>query len=155
MSGFSLASPWLLLLLPATLVLTGLPYLWKRRMGPVGIRYADTRLVSGNSRPLRLRLMPIVSILRFLALALVIVAVARPQIGDSREVIRGEGVDIVIALDISGSMGETDFEPKPVGGGEEHRLRIYRGTAVRPHWPRRIPHGMHSSRVLPPLTIES
>ena len=119
MSGLSFESPWLLLLLPAVVVLAGLPYWWRRRMGPVGMRYADTRLVSGNSRPLRLRVMPFVSALGFLALALVIIAAARPQLGDSREVIRGEGVDIAIALDISGSMGETDFEPHRLGAAKE------------------------------------
>ena len=77
------------------------------------LRYADNRLVSGNSRSLSLRVMPFVSALRFLALALalLIVAAARPQVSDAREVIRGEGVDIAIALDISGSMGQTDFAP--------------------------------------------
>ena len=118
MSGLTFESPWLLFLLPAVVVLAGLPYWWKRQMGPVGMRYADTRLVSGNSRSLRLRVMPFVSGLRFVALALMIVAVARPQVGDSREVIRGEGVDIVIALDISGSMGETDFEPNRLGAAK-------------------------------------
>ena len=63
--------------------------------------------------------MPFVSMLRYLALALVIVAVARPQLADAREVIRGEGVDIAIALDVSGSMGETDFEPHRLGAAKE------------------------------------
>ena len=67
---------------------------------------------------MRLRLMPYVSALRFLALALVIVAAARPQIADAREVIRGEGVDIAVALDISGSMGQTDFAPHRLGAAK-------------------------------------
>ena len=119
MSDLSFGAPWLLFLLPAAVVPAMLPYFWKRRMGPVGMRYGDTRLVSGNSRSLRLRVMPFLSVLRFLALALVIVAAARPQVGDAREVIRGEGVDIAIALDISGSMGETDFEPHRLGAAKE------------------------------------
>ena len=68
---------------------------------------------------MRLRLMPYVSALRFLALALVIVAAARPQIADAREVIRGEGVDIAIALDISGSMGQTDFAPHRLAAAKQ------------------------------------
>ncbi len=119
MSDLGFGAPWLLFLLPAALVPAMLPYFWKRRMGAVGMRYGDTRLVSGNSRSLRLRVMPFLSVLRFLALALVIVAAARPQVGDAREVIRGEGVDIAIALDISGSMGETDFEPHRLGAAKE------------------------------------
>ena len=55
MSGLSFESPWLLFLLLAVPVLAALPYLWRTRMGPAGMRYADTRLVSGNSRSLRMR----------------------------------------------------------------------------------------------------
>ena len=88
-------------------------------MGPAAMRYADTSLVSSGGRSLRLRLMPYISALRFIALALVIVAAARPQLADAREVIRGEGVDIAIALDISGSMGQTDFSPHRLGAAKQ------------------------------------
>ena len=73
----------------------------------------------GSSRSLRLRAMPFVTTLRILALALVIIAAARPQTTNAREVIRGEGVDIVIAIDISGSMGQTDFQPHRLGAARE------------------------------------
>ena len=88
-------------------------------MGSAAMRYADTGLVSGGGQSLRLRLMPWVSALRFLALALVIIAAARPQIADAREVIRGEGVDIAIVLDISGSMGQTDFAPHRLAAAKQ------------------------------------
>ncbi len=116
MSDLAIQSPWLLLLLAVAVAPALLPHLWKRRMGPATIRYPDTGLAPDTRRSLRLHLMPLVSILRFLVLALVIVAAARPQLADAREVIRGEGVDIAIALDVSGSMGETDFQP--------HRLAV-------------------------------
>ncbi len=119
MNEFSFASPWLLFLLVAVPLLWALPHLWKKRMGPLGIRYGDISLVSDSRKSLRLRLMPFVSGLRFLALALIIVAIARPQMSDAREIIRGEGVDIAIALDISGSMGQTDFEPNRLGAAKE------------------------------------
>ena len=119
MSDLTFESPWLLLLLPTIAVPAALPYLLRRQMGPVGMTYADTWLVSGSGRSLRLRAMPFLRMLPFLALALVVVAAARPQIGDAREVIRGEGVDIAIALDISGSMGETDLEPHRLDAAKE------------------------------------
>ena len=119
MSDLSFESPWLLFLLLAVPVLAAVPHLWKRRMGHAAMRYADTGLVSADGRSLRLRFMPYVSALRFGALALVIVAAARPQIADAREVIRGEGVDIAIALDISGSMGQTDFAPHRLAAAKQ------------------------------------
>ena len=119
MSDLIFESPWLLFLLLGVPPLAAVPHLWRRRMGPAAMRYADTDLVSGGGRSLRLRLMPFVSALRFIALALVIVAAARPQIADAREVIRGEGVDIVVALDISGSMGQADFAPHRLGAAKQ------------------------------------
>ena len=119
MSDLTFQSPWLLLLLPVAIAPAALPYLWRWRMGPVTMSYADTGLLPGGRRSLRLRLMPFASKLRYLALALVVAAAAGPQLADSREVIRGEGVDIAIALDVSGSMGETDFEPNRLGAAKE------------------------------------
>ena len=119
MTDISFESPWLLFLLLALPVLAVAPRLWRRRLGSAAMRYADTGLVAGGGRSLRLRLMPYVSSLRYLALALVIIAAARPQIADAREVIRGEGVDIAVALDISGSMGETDFAPNRLGAAKQ------------------------------------
>ena len=111
MSDLSFQSPWLLLLLPLTVVPVLLAYIWNQWMGQATLRYTDIGLVASNRRSLRLRLTPFVPALRLLALGLVIVAAAGPRLADAHEVIRGEGVDIAIALDVSGSMAETDFEP--------------------------------------------
>ena len=111
MSDLSFQSPWLLLLLPLTVVPALLVYSWDQWMGQATMRFTDIGLVASNRRSLRLRLTPFVPALRLLALGLVIVAAAGPRLADAREVIRGEGVDIAIALDVSGSMAETDFEP--------------------------------------------
>ncbi len=119
MTDITFESPWLLFVLLAVPLLAAVPHLWRRRMGSPAMRYADTGLVSTGGRSLRLRLMPFVPALRFVALALVIVAAARPQIADAREVIRGEGVDIAIAVDISGSMGQTDFAPHRLGAAKQ------------------------------------
>jgi Ca-activated chloride channel family protein len=60
----------------------------------------------------------ILPVLRLLALALLIIAFARPQAGSAREVVLGEGIDIVIVLDISGSMAALDFEPNRLGAAK-------------------------------------
>jgi Ca-activated chloride channel family protein len=57
-------------------------------------------------------------VLRLLALALLIIAFARPQAGSAREIVIGEGIDIVIVLDISGSMAALDFEPNRLGAAK-------------------------------------
>jgi Ca-activated chloride channel family protein len=52
------------------------------------------------------------TVLRLLTIALAVIALARPQIVSARETITGEGVEIALALDISGSMASLDFQPK-------------------------------------------
>ena len=51
-------------------------------------------------------------VLRGLALALLVVAIARPQAGSGSESILTEGIDVVVAIDVSGSMKAEDFKPK-------------------------------------------
>lgn len=62
-----------------------------------------------KSWKLRLRLLP--SVLRYLAVALLVVALARPQTHFSKDEMNVEGVDIVLAIDISASMLAEDFHP--------------------------------------------
>ena len=61
---------------------------------------------------LRVRLRHAPLVLGALALATSAVALARPQHGSLREDVTTQGVDIVVALDVSGSMAAEDFQPK-------------------------------------------
>lgn len=60
--------------------------------------------------------------LRLLAIACLITALARPQIRDVKTRNRGEGIDIILCMDISGSMLSQDFQP--------NRLTVARNMAV-------------------------
>jgi Ca-activated chloride channel family protein len=106
---FRFAHPlWLLALL-----LIPLPALVRRKWErPATLQYSDLQLVNGLPRSARLRLRWVPVALRSAALALLVLAIARPQTGRATEVIRGKGVDIVMALDISSSMAALDFEPQ-------------------------------------------
>lgn len=63
----------------------------------------------------------IVIILRSMAITLLIVALARPQYGNEQTKVITEGIDIVLAVDISGSMLAEDFE---LGGRRYNRLYV-------------------------------
>ena len=108
---FRFESPWLLSLLLLVPLLAAWPWLAKRWARPSGLRFADVKLAATPSRSWRVTMRPILHGLRIAALALVILAVARPQTGQAREIVKGEGVDIALALDISGSMASLDFQP--------------------------------------------
>jgi Ca-activated chloride channel homolog len=111
MRTFEFASPlflWLLLAL--------LPLAWRvlRRRDMTtgaGMRYSDLRLFRTLPRSPILALRRWLPLLRLAALALFIIALARPRFGMvEREVIQ-EGVDLFYCLDISGSMRAEDLTP--------------------------------------------
>lgn len=110
--NFHFASPWLLSLLILVPFLAA-PYFWaSRRTQPATLKHASASMVREIPRSWRITLRPILSMLRLLAIALIIIALARPQIVQAKETISGEGVEIALALDISGSMASLDFEPQ-------------------------------------------
>ena len=104
------ATPWLLLGLLAVPLLAFVPrWVWGRS-APASLRFSDTSMTAAPAS-WRARLTPGLRLLRLVALALVVVAAARPQTSEATELISGEGVDIALALDISGSMSSLDFQP--------------------------------------------
>ena len=110
--NISFQAPWLLLLLLLVPLLAAMPRRWQSHARPVGMRYGDIRPAAVRGTSWRLALRPVLPAMRFLAVALVIVSAARPQSSEAREIIRGKGVDIALALDISGSMASLDFQPQ-------------------------------------------
>ena len=106
------------------LLLLLVPALAYRRLARGGrragaLRYPDLALLrrSGAERTGRLRHVPLA--LRLLALSLFIVAFARPQSASISEDVSTEGVDIVMALDISSSMLAQDLVPNRLEAARE------------------------------------
>ena len=94
---------WLLTALPLVM-------LWRGRRGPVAaIQYSDVGLARAVARRSRSRIGGWVWLLPLLAGALMIVGLARPQRGHSRTEVTANGIDIVLGLDVSGSMQALDF----------------------------------------------
>jgi Ca-activated chloride channel homolog len=79
---------------------------------PATLTYSAASLARGLPRSWRVTFRPVLTAMRLLAIALIVVALARPQIVQGQETIKGEGVDIALALDISGSMAALDFQPQ-------------------------------------------
>ena len=101
LEGFAFATPTLLLLLPVIVLLT-LPSVVRRRAATV---IADGTLARAAARltwRLRLRWLP--GFLRAVAIALLVVAGARPRHGHAVTVAPEEGVAVVLAVDVSSSM---------------------------------------------------
>ena len=95
---------WLLALLPIVM-------LWRGRRGPIAaIEYSDVSLARAVARSSRSRIGLLVWLMPILAGALMIVGLARPQRAHSRTEISANGIDIVLGLDVSGSMQALDFQ---------------------------------------------
>ena len=83
---------------------------WAGRMGPeAAVRFSSIALVKKISRNRHSRPGKLLFGLRLLALVAIITALARPQIGRMNENIEAEGIDIVVTLDLSGSMRALDL----------------------------------------------
>ena len=75
------------------------------------IRYSQINIFKNISKSSTLRSIWIPRVLRLIAVSLIILAAARPQKGNHEEIIKSNGIDIILALDISGSMRALDFQP--------------------------------------------
>jgi len=86
---------------------------WKRhqRLGGA-IRYSNLDLLKNLPKPSNYFPKHLFFGLRLLALASIIIALARPQSGHTEEEVTTEGIDIVLSLDISSSMLAEDFKPR-------------------------------------------
>ncbi len=99
--------PWLLMLLLLVPV-----WLWRqRRLARRGGLQFSSVLPAQDAVSVWARIGPgLLTTLRGLALVLAVVALARPQLGRSESRVKTEGIDIVLVVDISGSMQAVDYE---------------------------------------------
>jgi len=93
------------------LILMMVYYLRRGRFKSATIKYSDIRIVRRAARSSRQKYRFVLTLLRILAVALFVVAFARPRSGTEYTEITSEGVDIMLALDVSSSMQAEDFKP--------------------------------------------
>lgn len=102
---------WLLLIVPIIIAY----YIWRGASGDKAkVRISSIGVLASNIYARTWRYyaqMVVLPLLRILSIALLIVAIARPQSISSGESTNVEGIDIAMALDISGSMLARDFNP--------------------------------------------
>ncbi|MBN8544602.1 MAG: VWA domain-containing protein [Ignavibacteria bacterium] len=107
-NGAGFAYPFVLLLLLVIPFI--LWYLKKKGEGRAAIQYSKAG-EAAKFKDIRSRLSDLPKYLDIAALALLIIALARPQTELSEESVYAEGIDICVVLDVSGSMLAKDFEP--------------------------------------------
>jgi Ca-activated chloride channel homolog len=118
MFGDKFANPaflWLLLFLPAI----GYYLWWRRRKMTVVLQFSSLQVFDKIPRTVRERMRHIPIGLRMMAIALFIIALARPQSVSDKQNISTEGIDIVLELDLSGSMLAEDFNPNRIEAAKQ------------------------------------
>jgi Ca-activated chloride channel family protein len=115
--GLDFANPeffWLFLLIPIIIA-----YLWMQRKKIPSQTVSSTSGLSGISPGWRIWLKRIMPGFRIIALGFLIIALARPQKTENNEKISTEGIDIILAMDVSTSMLARDFSPDRLGASKK------------------------------------
>ena len=109
-ANFSFAQPYFLLLLLL------LPVWWWRqsRRKAASLRLTSVSALARQPKSWKARLLFLLPLLTSLAMAGIIIALARPQTSSLNETVESEGIDIAISLDVSGSMLAEDFKPNRI-----------------------------------------
>ncbi len=98
---------WGLLIIPATI----LWYIFRHKKQEAPVRYSDTSGFDNLPRSWKVYARHLLFVLQMAALGLLIVAIARPQSSSTSQTSNIEGIDIILAQDISGSMLARDLKP--------------------------------------------
>jgi Ca-activated chloride channel family protein len=119
--------PWALLLLVLVPLIAFLHFrLLGRRKASMMVTTSDAFKV----RTFRNSTMHLPFWFRLLAITCIIVAIARPQRSDIRNRTKGEGIDIVLCMDISGSMLSPDFTPNRLEVAKQMAAEFVRARPV-------------------------
>ena len=104
------ASPGYLFLLLLLIPVVGW-YIWKLRTARASVQLSSTASLQQQPKSLRVWLIHVPFVLRVLLVILLSLALARPQLSNRWQSESTEGIDIMMALDISGTMLGEDLKP--------------------------------------------
>lgn len=119
-TALTFVHPWLLLLL---LAIPLLAYLRGKRGAAAALVFSSTNLLAGIGKRSASRAGKILRTLLLASLAVFVVALSRPQLGKSLTQVEASGIDIMLVLDVSGSMLTKDFT---IGGEQATRVDAIR-----------------------------
>ncbi len=128
MNGLDFAHPeflWGMILLPLLLIW----YLLRSDKSQPSVRFSGLQVFSGHRHSWRYYLRHLPVLLRLMALALLVIVLARPQSTNRWENVTTEGIDIILAADISSSMLAEDFKPNRLEAAKSVALEFIAGRS--------------------------
>jgi len=118
------ANPLFLLLLSIIPLLVW-DYFRRAKLREASVVFSDISILKSIRPGFRVKYRHVLMILRMAAVFIFVLALARPQAGQKEEEIITEGIDIMLTLDISGSMRAEDFAPQNRLGAAKDVLREF------------------------------
>jgi Ca-activated chloride channel homolog len=106
---------WLLIILPVLVIW----YIRKYRIFRGEVQYSGFQGIAGEKRSYKAVLRHLQHVFRLLAIAALIIALAQPQSTSSDKQVNVEGIDIMMAIDISGSMLAEDLKPNRIEAAKQ------------------------------------
>lgn len=113
-----------LLLLPIPYIVW---YIMKRKRNEATLQISDARVYAHTPKSFRIYLLHAPFVLRLIALVMVILVLARPQSTDSWQNSEIEGIDIMLAIDISTSMLAEDLKPNRLEAAKDVAAEFING----------------------------
>lgn len=113
---------WALAAIPLLALIRG------RRGLSAALRYSTLEIARDIGRSRKSRAGKWLTRMRLVVLAAIIIALARPQVGNTATETHASGIDIVLAIDVSGSMEARDFT---MGGKPASRLDVVKSVVAR------------------------
>lgn len=107
---------FILLVIPILMIFW---YLFRRKKDVPTLHFSTAQFIPKQKYNFKIILKHIFFALQIIAIVLIIIALARPQSSNSLQDIETEGIDIVLSLDVSGSMLARDFKPDRLEASKE------------------------------------
>ncbi|KAA6343201.1 hypothetical protein EZS27_009107 [termite gut metagenome] len=86
-------------------------YIMRRKKSEATLQVSDTQVYATTAKSYKIYLLHLPFVLRIIALTLILIVLARPQTTSSRQSTEVEGIDIMLAIDVSTSMLAEDLKP--------------------------------------------
>lgn len=102
-------------------------YIYRNKKSVASMYFSNLEAFGQKRTPIKAKLRHLLFVLKLFALSFLIVALARPQSTNKWETRKIEGVDIVISLDISGSMLAEDFKPNRIEASKQIAMEFISG----------------------------
>lgn len=121
------ANFWVLWLIPVVMVLSLLWWYFRQQKQYPTLTFSDTASFKGFQNPVKGVIKKYSPLLRLLSLIFLLIAIARPQSTYDESKVTTEGIDIVLAMDLSTSMMAHDFKPNRIEAAKQTALEFIDG----------------------------